>query len=85
MTGLPVMTPVAMGPMTGYPVISGVRWFFPATACVYINAVADYPIFPDPYVTGAGCFGPDDYRSYRPHMHIDLRGGRQGAGHNNGG
>ncbi len=52
------------------------------TTGMHISAIADLPFFTDPYMSGTWGLGPDDHRSDRAYVDIDLGRGRQaGAYH----
>ena len=72
MTGNPYFAPALMPPMTGYPDPTRMRGLSPTATGMYINAIAHFPFFTDPYVPGTGSRCPDDHRSDRADINIDL-------------
>jgi hypothetical protein len=80
MTGMPIVAPVAMGPMTGNPNPSRMRRLSPVTPDRYISPVPCFPLFVDPDVTRAGGNRSFDRMPDWANRDIDLSGSGVGEG-----
>lgn len=74
MTGMPIMTPVPMRPMTRHPDPARMRWLCPVTANSNIRPVPCFPLFVDPDVTRARSDRPYHRMPNRTNRYINLSG-----------